>query len=191
MLEVEVGGDELAAHHKQGIDDLTGASHPHLVPGHGLGGGDGRHGVAVEEGGEGEGLVAVADGGGGGVGIDVTDAFERHAGVGHGHAKGAQGAVDVGHGDVVAVGREAVAEHLGEDRCATASGVLVALQNDGGGTATGHEPVAVAVEGAGGARRVALAGGEGADAVEAADGRGVDLLRAATDDTLLQALADE
>ena len=191
MLEVEVGGDELAAHHEQGVDDLGGAGHPHLVAGHGLGGGDGRHGVTVEEGGEGASLVAVADGGGGGVGIDVTDAFERHAGVGHGHAKGAQGTVDVGHGDVVAVGREAVAEHLGEDRCATASGVLVALQDDGGGTATGHEPVAVAVEGTGGARRIALAGGEGADAVEAADGRGVDLLRAAADDALLQALPDE
>ena len=66
-----------------------------------------------------------------------------------------------GCGDVAAVGAHAVAEHFGVDVGAAGLGVLQFLEHEHAGPFAQDEAVAVAVEGAAGARRVVVALREG------------------------------
>ena len=165
MLEVDVAGDEAALHHEEGIDDLAGAGHPHLVAGLALGGRHG-YGALAEHAGDGLRLVRVAYMGGCRMGIDIADFAQVDAGAPDGHLQRAGGTVHVGGGDVVAVRGEAVAEDLGEDGRAAADGRFVAFEDDGRGAAARHEAVAVAVEGPAGLLRRILPDGERGNAVE-------------------------
>ena len=103
----------------------------------------------------------------------------------------AGGSLHVGRGDVVAIAGEAPADNLGQDGRPAAHGAVIILHNQRGGTAAGHQAVAVAVEGAAGPCRLVLAHGEGLDAVEGGHAVHVVLLRTAAHHAVLQAVAHQ
>ena len=96
-------------------------------------------------------LGGVVERGRGAVGVDLHDVAGVEAGVveRQPHAHGGAGAAGRRGGDVVGVGVAAGAEHLGEDRGATALGVLPLLEHEHARAFAHHEAVAVDVERAG------------------------------------------
>ena len=94
--------------------------------------------------------------------------------------------------DVVGVAAQPIAEHLAQDPCATALGVLEALEHHHGAAVAQHEAVAVPVERpARGLGRI-VAGGEGLHVREGGDGEAGDGgLGSAGDHGVRHAVADE
>ncbi len=131
------------------------------VAGHRLGAGDDDlGGVLAERGVQHQALGDVALGRRGGVGVDVRD-------VGRADVRlvqraqdraGAAAALRVGLGDVVGVGGDAGAEHLGVDPRAAGPGVLLGLEHQHAGALAEDEPVAGGVPRAGDRGRVAAVG---------------------------------
>ena len=77
-------------------------------------------------------------------------------------------------GDAVGIGRGAIAEQFAVDLGSTPLGMLQFLQHHHRRSLTEHKPIAVAIEGPAGPRRLIVAGGEGCEEVEPGHAKGMD-----------------
>ena len=159
VVEVDRRRDDPVVQGEHGGDRLEGAGAAEQVPGHRLGAGHhdlGRRGAPSVAwsirpsamspcGVEVAWALTCAIVGG----LDVRLAQREH------HRAGAAAAGRVGLGDVVGVGGDAGAEHLGVDPGAAGLGVLLGLEHEDAGALAEHEAVAGGVPGPGDRGRVA------------------------------------
>src|SRR5579875_3780962 len=141
--------DELAVDREDRRHRLDGAGGTEAVPGHALGGGDRRPGLA-EHLVDGAGLGEVVERGGGAVRVDVGDILGRELGVEERLLHAGHGALAVGggSGDVVGVRGGPGAGHLRVDARPACDRMVPRLEHEGGSALGHHEAVAAHVEGA-------------------------------------------
>ena len=108
------------------------------------------------------------------MGVDVLNVVDRAPGVGDRVAQRAGRVLArwIRLGNVVGVRRQAVARHLGQDRGASAQGVLELFEHQNRRALAQHDAVARCVERAARALGIVVARRAGTDAVEAADADG-------------------
>ena len=127
----------------------------------------------------------------GGMSIDVTDIAGIHAGTLQAKLQGASRTGHVRCRNMVTVAREAPAYDFCKDGSPTTLCVLQALHDKRCTAAAGHQSVAVAVKGTAGLLRSIHSGREGLQGIEGSNAVHVILLGTATDDAVLQSVADE
>ena len=140
-------GNRRVAHREQARDGFGRAGGAHEVPGHALGGGHGRRGLA-EHLADRLGFRSVVERGRGSVRVHVPDPSRREAGIVECelHARGRAFATRRRRGDVVRVGVAAVAHDFAVDARAAGDRAVPTLEQERGGALTHHEPVPFGVE---------------------------------------------
>ena len=190
LCEVDVGCYETVLHHEERIDDLACACHPTFVAGHAFGGTD-QGAIIAKNAVNGLCFETIANGRGCSVGIDVIDIFWLYLAHFHGHGEGAELPIDIGVGNVFAIGTEAVANEFGQNSGATCLGAFEAFEDDGGCTTAWHQSISVPVEWFGCFGGFVFLNREGSDAIETSEGVWIYFLSASADDLFLQSHFDE